>query len=81
MKAEVRVRPKRTVLDPQGRAVLGGLKALGFDEVADVRVGKLIEMKLAEKDESKARERVTAMCEKLLANGVIEEYSFSLTPE
>ncbi len=76
MKARVVVTLKKSVLDPQGQAVARALASLGFDEVKDVRLGKIIELDLgdAKPGEEKARERLTAMCEKLLANTVIEEY-------
>jgi phosphoribosylformylglycinamidine synthase subunit PurS len=74
MKARVLVTLKRSVLDPQGQAVSRALSSLGFDEVKGVRLGKVIELELADADAAKARERITAMCEKLLANTVIEEY-------
>jgi phosphoribosylformylglycinamidine synthase PurS subunit len=74
MKARVVVMLKKSVLDPQGQAVSRALTMLGFDEVKEVRLGKLIELELAEADPKKARERLAAMCEKLLANLVIEEY-------
>jgi phosphoribosylformylglycinamidine synthase len=74
MKARVLVTLKRSVLDPQGQAVSRALSSLGFDEVKGVRLGKVIELELQDGDAAKARERVTAMCEKLLANTVIEEY-------
>jgi len=74
MKARVVVTLKRSVLDPQGQAVTRALAALGFGEVKDVRLGKIIELELDETDAARARERLQAMCEKLLANTVIEEY-------
>ena len=74
MKARVVVTLKRSVLDPQGAAVTRALDSLGFDEVKGVRLGKIIELELDEKDPARARERLTAMCEKLLANTVIEEF-------
>jgi phosphoribosylformylglycinamidine synthase PurS subunit len=74
MKARVVVTLKRSVLDPQGQAVGRALSSLGFDEVKGVRLGKIIEIDLEMQDAARARERVTAMCEKLLANTVIEEY-------
>jgi phosphoribosylformylglycinamidine synthase len=74
MKARVVVTLKRSVLDPQGQAVGRALASLGFTEVKDVRLGKIIELELEETDPKKARERLQAMCEKLLANTVIEEY-------
>jgi len=74
VKARVVVTLKRSVLDPQGQAVGRALGALGFTEVKDVRLGKIIELDLEESDARKARERLKEMCEKLLANTVIEEY-------
>jgi phosphoribosylformylglycinamidine synthase len=65
---------KNGVLDPQGKAVHHGLDALGFDGVKDVRIGKQIVIQLDETDEAKAKAEVEAMCEKLLANTVIENY-------
>jgi phosphoribosylformylglycinamidine synthase PurS subunit len=74
VKARVVVTLKRSVLDPQGAAVTRALDSLGFGEVKGVRLGKMIELDLDEKDPVRARERLTAMCEKLLANTVIEEF-------
>ena len=68
MKARVVIMLKKSVLDPQGQAVSRALVSLGFDEVKEVRLGKLIEMELGEGDPKKARERLAQMCEKLLAN-------------
>ena len=78
MKARVHVTLKRGVLDPQGEAVRHALGSLGFDGVEDVRMGKVIELDLAETDEAAARARVREMCEKLLANTVIEDYAVEL---
>ncbi len=77
MKVRVVVTLKRSVLDPQGQAVGRALGALGFSEVQGVRLGKIIELTLSEtggQDRISAQERIKAMCEKLLANPVIEEY-------
>ncbi len=74
-KVRVFVTLKRGVLDPQGSAVNRALHALGYDEVADVRLGKLIEMTVDEKvPEPQERARIEEMCKKLLANTVIEDY-------
>ena len=78
MKARVHVMLKNGVLDPQGEAVRHALGSLGFDGVEKVRQGKVIELDLTETDEAKARDTVTAMCEKLLANTVIESYSVEI---
>jgi len=74
MKAKVHVTLKQGVLDPQGKAVQHALEALGFGGVDGVRQGKFIELELAETDAKKAQSEVEAMCEKLLANTVIEDY-------
>ena len=74
MKARVTVMLKTGVLDVQGEAVRRALGTLGFEGVEAVRQGKVIELDLAETDAEKARAAVKAMCEKLLANTVIESY-------
>ncbi|WP_434612871.1 phosphoribosylformylglycinamidine synthase subunit PurS [Tabrizicola sp. M-4] len=74
MKARVTVMLKNGVLDPQGEAVRHALGTLGFAGVNGVRQGKVIELDLAETDKAKAEADVKAMCEKLLANTVIEGY-------
>ncbi|EDM71020.1 acetolactate synthase 3 small subunit [Roseobacter sp. AzwK-3b] len=78
MKARVHVMLKNGVLDPQGEAVRHALGQLGFDGVEAVRQGKVIELDLAETDAEAARASVTEMCEKLLANTVIESYSVEI---
>ncbi len=74
MKAKVHVFLKPGVLDVQGKAVEGALHGLGWDGVSNVRVGKVLEFDLAAGDEAAARTELKAMCEKLLANTVIESY-------
>ena len=71
---EIRVVPRRGLLDPQGKAVADALHSLGFPQVTDVRVGRhlVVETNAASADE--ARERAVAMCDKLLANPVTEDY-------
>ncbi len=78
MKAKVYVTLKRGVLDPQGKAIGHALESLGFSGVGDVRQGKLIELDLTETDTGAARKSVEAMCQKLLANTVIEDYAIEL---
>jgi phosphoribosylformylglycinamidine synthase len=78
MKARVTVMLKSGVLDPQGEAVRHALGALGFQGVNGVRQGKVIELDLAEADPARAETEVKAMCEKLLANTVIESYRVEL---
>jgi phosphoribosylformylglycinamidine synthase PurS subunit len=78
MKARVTVMLKSGVLDPQGEAVRHALGSLGFAGVNGVRQGKVIELDLAETDSAKAETAVKAMCDKLLANTVIESYRVEL---
>jgi phosphoribosylformylglycinamidine synthase PurS subunit len=76
--AKVYVTLKPTVNDPQGLTIKGALHNLGFGSVEDVRAGKYIEVKIAEKDIAAARKQVDEMCRKLLTNPVIENYRFDL---
>ena len=69
---------KNGVLDPQGKAIEHSLESLGFSNVDEVRMGKVIEVDVAETDVDKARAQITEMCEKLLANTVIERYEIEL---
>jgi phosphoribosylformylglycinamidine synthase PurS subunit len=78
MKARVHVTLKRGVLDPEGEAVRHALGSLGFGGVDGVRMGKLIEIELVDTDAAAAEARVRQMCEKLLANTVIEDYAVEL---
>jgi phosphoribosylformylglycinamidine synthase len=68
LKARVLIRPKEGILDPQGQTVERALPALGFEGVSDVRIGRLVELEVPDIDE------VEAMCEKLLANPLVEDY-------
>jgi len=78
MKAKVYVTIKQNVLDPQGNAVQGALHTLGFNEVGKVRIGKYLELDLDTNDRAQAEEQLKIMCEKLLANTVVEDYRFEL---
>ena len=78
MKAKIKVTLKNGVLDPQGKAIEGALGHLGFDGVNHVRQGKYFEIEIAETDKARAREQIKAMCEKLIANTVIENYEIEL---
>lgn len=78
MKAIVNVFLKNGVLDSQGKAVLHALTGHGFGHVNDVRVGKQIIIEMDESDTAKAKEKVAQMCEDLLANTVIEEYTIEI---
>ncbi len=78
MKAHIKVTLKTGVLDPQGKAIEGALGHMGFEGVSSVRQGKYFEIGLTEKDRAKAEAAVKAMCEKLIANTVIENYEIEL---
>ncbi|GLX67847.1 phosphoribosylformylglycinamidine synthase [Paenibacillus catalpae] len=78
MKAKVYVTIKQNVLDPQGQAVQGSLHTMGFAEVEKVRIGKYLELELDTNDRAEAEARVKVMCEKLLANTVVEDFRFEL---
>ncbi|QLF70669.1 phosphoribosylformylglycinamidine synthase subunit PurS [Peteryoungia desertarenae] len=78
IKARVTVTLKNGVLDPQGKAIEGALGALGFEGVGQVRQGKVFDLELAGDDKAKAESDLKAMCEKLLANTVIENYTISV---
>ncbi len=78
MKARVTVTLKNGVLDPQGKAIEGALGGLGFSGVGDVRQGKVFDIELEGTDRTKAQADLEAMCEKLLANTVIENYAIEL---
>ena len=78
--AKVYIRLRPTVSDPQGQTIRGGLHQLGFDAVTGVRAGKYMEISLDADSECAASEQVRQMCDKLLANPVIEDYRFDLEP-
>ncbi len=78
MKAKVKVTLKNGVLDPQGKAIEGALGSLGFSGVNSVRQGKFFEIDLAETDKAKAEAALKSMCEKLIANTVIENYEIEV---
>ena len=78
MKARVFVTLKNGVLDPQGKAIGHALNGLGFASVGDVRQGKVIDLELRESDATKAKASLKEMCEKLLANTVIEKYEIEI---
>jgi phosphoribosylformylglycinamidine synthase len=78
MNARVFVTLKNGVLDPQGKAIEGALDSLGFDNVDAVRQGKIFDLKLNASSKEEAEKEIAQMCEKLLANTVIENYSIEL---
>jgi phosphoribosylformylglycinamidine synthase subunit PurS len=78
MKARIKVTLKKGVLDPQGKAIQGALGSLGFGGVEGVRQGKYFEIDLVETDKARAMSQVKTMCDKLIANTVIENYEIEL---
>lgn len=78
MKARILVYPRPEILDPQGKAIQTALERVGFDGVGSVRAGKSFDVELDAANEKEAREQAAAMCEKLLANPVVEDYSVEL---
>ena len=79
MKVKVYITLKNEVLDPQGQAIQGSLISLGFTEVLDTRAGKFIELDVNLKEKAAAKAQVEKMCEKLLANTVIEDYRVEIS--
>lgn len=78
--ARIYVTLKAGVNDPQGQTVMGGLHSLGYAAVADVRIGKYLEVRLDGADRAQAEAQVGGMCAQLLSNPVIEEFRFTLEP-
>jgi phosphoribosylformylglycinamidine synthase len=78
VKVKIHVTLKQGILDPQGKAIEHALDSLGFKNVGNVRVGKYMELELNEPDKVKAEQSVKSMCEKLLANTIIEEYRYEV---
>lgn len=78
MKARVTVYPRREILDPQGKAIRDALSRVGFPGVEDVRAGKSFEIKLSTDDPDRANRELRDMCEKLLANTVVEDYAVEI---
>ncbi|GAB3173233.1 MULTISPECIES: phosphoribosylformylglycinamidine synthase subunit PurS [Telluribacter] len=78
--ADINIMPMKEILDPQGKAVKLGLHNLGIDQVADVRIGKHITLRLEAADAAEAEGKVKTACEKLLANLIMEEFTFEVRP-
>lgn len=76
--AEIDVMPLKEILDPQGKAVTGSMKNLGLEDIQNVRIGKHITLEIEAKDETTAHQKVDEACKKLLANLIMESYSFEL---
>lgn len=79
--AKIIVRQKKGLLDPQGTAISGALSSLGFSQVTEVKVGKFIEIRMRAKNKAEAGKKAEEMCKKLLANPVIETYSYEIEEE
>lgn len=78
MRVTVFVMPKRTVLDPQGKAVRHAMESLGFADVGEVRIGKRIDFDLAADDNPRTRQRIDQICRELLSNPVIEDFEYTV---
>jgi len=78
MKVRVTVLVKKGVLDPQGKTILGSLHQLGYKEVTDVKAGKVLELSLPRMGKAQLEKKVKEMCDKLLANPIIEDYEFEV---
>lgn len=78
LKAEIYITLKKTVADPQGLTIKHALDSLGYKEVEEVRIGKLVTVRLNINDKKEAEQRLIEMCKKLLANPIIEDYSFKI---
>jgi len=81
LKAEIYITLKKTVADPQGLTVKHALESLGYKDLADVRMGKMVVVKLNYEDKIRAKKEINEMCKKLLANPIIEEYRFKIEEE
>ena len=78
--AEIDIMPHRELLDPQGKAVVNNMKHLDLSGIQDVRIGRHVSMILEANSETEAREKVDTACQKLLANLIMETYTFSIKP-
>jgi phosphoribosylformylglycinamidine synthase PurS subunit len=79
MKVKITVMYKKGVLDPQGKTILGSLHQLGYKEVTDVKAGKVLELSLSRMSKAQLEKKIKEMCEKLLANPVIEDYQLDVS--
>lgn len=78
--AEIDIMPHRELLDPQGKAVVNNMKHLDLSGIHDVRIGRHVRMTLEANSETEARQKVETACQKLLANLIMETYTFSIKP-
>lgn len=79
--ARILITLRKTILDPQGKAVEHSLKSLGYDNIVDTRIGKYVELKIDAADEPSAKITAEEACKKLLANPVMEDYSFEIVKD
>jgi phosphoribosylformylglycinamidine synthase PurS subunit len=79
MKVKITVTYKKGVLDPQGKTILGSLHQLGYKEVTDVKAGKILELSLSKMPKAQLEKKLKEMCEKLLANPIIEDYQLDVS--
>lgn len=79
LKAQVQVMLKKGIFDPQGQAVKNGLESVGFEGLGGVRVGKIIEIDLDTTDEQTADKQVAEMCDRMLANPIVESFSYTIS--
>lgn len=77
--AEIDVMPKKEILDPQGKAVTGSMKNLGLPEIQNIRIGKHVSLEIEAENEEVARQKVDQACKSLLANLIMESYTFTIT--
>jgi phosphoribosylformylglycinamidine synthase len=78
-KAKIKVTLRKSILDPQGKAVEHSIQSLGYKNVKDTRIGKFIELEIDSKSESDAKKITDELCSKLLANPIMEDYEFEIT--
>ena len=78
MKAKIVVMPKKSVLDPQGKAVKHALESIHFKGIKDVRIGRFIEVELTGRNKAALKKKIDAACHQLLSNPVIEDYEFTI---
>ncbi|HNX06877.1 MAG TPA: phosphoribosylformylglycinamidine synthase subunit PurS [Bacteroidales bacterium] len=76
--AEINIMPLKELLDPQGKAVISGLKNMGITEITDVRIGKHISVEIEAKDEKTARTKLEKACKELLSNPIMESFSYEI---
>jgi len=79
LEAKVSITLKKTVADPQGLTIKHALESLGYNEAEDVRIGKLVTLRINADDKSEAEAKLDVMCKKLLANPIIEDYSIEIS--